>query len=116
MKTVLDYIVWQVRTRLVDLNNTSFKNILPSGNGFDIGTTFEPDGSNKDKLVFTFGYHHMNERGYYTKWTYHKITVRPDFNGYTLLITKGDASTETLDYFYDVYRESFDVPYQQITH
>lgn len=54
------------------------ENLAPSGSGFDNGTTFEIDQSSRKKLIFTTAYHHMNEAGYYTEWTYHTVTVVPD--------------------------------------
>lgn len=81
---------------------------LPSGSGIDSGVIFDHDASTPDKLVFTFGYHHMNEHGSYTKWTEHKITVTPSLaSGFDIKMTKGGASDEDMEYFYDVFHEAF---------
>lgn len=52
---------------------------LPSGSGFDSGTTIERDKCNGQRLVLTTGFHHMNEHGYYDGWTQHTVTIRPSF-------------------------------------
>ena len=52
---------------------------LPSGSGFDKGTALLLDKSKPDKLVFQTGFHHMNEQGYYERWTDHTVTVTPSF-------------------------------------
>jgi hypothetical protein len=60
----------------------------PSGSGVDSGISFLPEESSEDKLVFSFGFHHLNENGYYDGWTEHKAIVKPSLMfGYTLTIT-----------------------------
>ena len=50
---------------------------LPSGSGFDAGTTI---GGAGDRCVFLHtSYHHMNQHGFYDGWTEHTISVRPSF-------------------------------------
>lgn len=53
------------------------KQYMPSGAGFDSGTTLDIDASHADKLVFHTSYHHMNDGGYYDGWTEHTVTVIP---------------------------------------
>lgn|SRR5690606_8853768 len=50
---------------------------MPSGSGFDVGTVLDSDKSTPNRLVFHTSYHHMNDGGFYTKWTDHTITVLP---------------------------------------
>lgn len=50
---------------------------MPSGSGFDNGTKIDLVKSTGDKLVFTTGFHHMNDGGYYDGWTEHVVTVTP---------------------------------------
>lgn len=52
-------------------------NYLPSGSGFDNGSKLDLDTSEPDCLVINTSFHHMNENGYYTGWTEHKIKVKP---------------------------------------
>jgi hypothetical protein len=76
---------------------------LPSGSGIDSGTKFDIDASTPNKLVFTLGYHHMNDTGYYDGWTEHRLIVTPDLaSGYNLKITGRDRN-QIKDYLYDVY-------------
>src|SRR5580765_24295 len=51
------------------------KDFLPHGSGIDSGVKFDFDKSNGEKLIFYFGFHHMNEDGYYDGWTEHALTV-----------------------------------------
>ena len=60
---------------------------LPSGSGFDNGTTLNVDKSTSQKLVFETSFHHMSEHGYYTKWTDHTVTVRPSFQGLDIRVS-----------------------------
>lgn len=53
------------------------RNSAPSGSGIDNGTNFDWEHSTPEKLVFTCGFHHMNEAGMYDGWTDHTITVKP---------------------------------------
>lgn len=57
---------------------------LPSGSGFNNGTSFDFERSKPERLVFHTSYHHMNENGYYDGWTDHTVIVTPslawDFN------------------------------------
>ena len=58
------------------------KNYLPYGSGFDSGTEVNEDECVCGlRLVLTFGYHHMDEHGYYDGWTSHKAIVIPYFDG-----------------------------------
>lgn len=60
--------------------NRLVKKYLPSGSGFDNGTTIDLDASNRNKLVFNTAFHHMNGGGYYDGWSYHTVTVTPDLS------------------------------------
>jgi hypothetical protein len=60
---------------------------LPSGSGFDNGTTLNVDKSTPQKLVFNTAFHHLSEHGYYTKWTDHTVTVRPAFQGLDIRVS-----------------------------
>lgn len=55
-----------------------FEDLLPSGSGFDSGTIINIVDSTRHKLVLETKFHHMNDAGFYTKWTDHKITVVAD--------------------------------------
>ena len=53
------------------------KERLPSGSGFDSGCALDLDASRPNKLVIHFGFHHMNDVGYYVGWTHHLLVIRP---------------------------------------
>ena len=80
--------------------------LLPSGSGIDAGVNFDWAGSKKDKLIFTFGYHHLNEVGYYDGWTQHKLILTPSFSGYDMKITGADKNM-VKDYLYDTFAYIF---------
>ncbi len=81
---------------------------LPSGSGIDNGVKLDYDRSKPDKLVFTFGYHHMNENGYYDGWTEHTLTVTPTLMapGFDMRITGRDRNM-VKEYLYDVFTHAF---------
>ena len=80
------------------------KNYLPSGSGIDCGTKLDLDASTPEKLVFTFGYHHMNDGGYYDGWTEHTMIVRPSLQfGFYLRISGRDRNG-VKDYLYETYQ------------
>lgn len=51
---------------------------MPSGSGFDAGTSIDLQASTPEKLVFVTAFHHMNDVGMYDGWTRGiRVTVRP---------------------------------------
>src|ERR1043166_1202296 len=61
------------------------KNFMPSGSGIDNGTKIDLERSRSERLVFTFGYHHMDESGMYNGWTHHELIVTPSLvHGFSL--------------------------------
>ena len=75
---------------------------LPSGSGWDCGTTFDADGRD-DRLVLTGSYHHMDDAGGYDGWTEHTITVRPEFSGISVSVSgrnRNDIKGYLGDLFY----------------
>jgi hypothetical protein len=53
------------------------KRFLPSGSGIDDGVRLDDTESTPEKLVFYFSYHHMDENGYYGRWSDYVLTVKP---------------------------------------
>ncbi len=53
------------------------REFMPSGSGFDKGTSLDFDKSTGEKLVFVTAFHHMTPDGYYDGWTDHVVTVHP---------------------------------------
>lgn len=78
------------------------RDLLPSGAGIDSGTKIDLDASHGEKLVFTCGYHHMNDDGYYDGWTEHKVIVTPSFRGINIRIT-GRNHNQIKDHLYETF-------------
>ena len=78
---------------------------LPSGSGFDTGTTLltSPTSSHADKLTFSVAFHHMNEVGYYDGWTEHKVIVTPSFIGGFRLRVTGRNRNDIKDYIAEAF-------------
>lgn len=79
------------------------KEHLQSGGGFDAGTSLDWEKSTKEKLVFNTGFHHLDQNGTYTQWTYHSITVRPSFFGGIALTISGKNHNDIKPYIHDVF-------------
>ena len=75
---------------------------LPSGGGFDAGTTLDEDKSDPTRLVFHTSFHHMNDVGMYDGWTEHVVTIIPTFTGYDIRVS-GRNRGELKDYIADVF-------------
>jgi hypothetical protein len=76
-----------------DLARHLVKDYLPSGSGFDAGTTLDEGASSPDKLVFDTSFHHMDEHGGYDGWTEHKVIVTPSLaHGCDLRVTGRDRN------------------------
>lgn len=66
---------------------------MPSGSGFDNGTTLDLTRSNANRLVFFTAFHHMDEHGGYDGWTDHEVWVSPDLCfDFTLRVTGRDRN------------------------
>lgn len=92
-------------TEWSDKHRIQLRNLLdmmPSGSGIDDGTKLEEDLCAPNKLVFTFGYHHMNEAGMYDGWTDHALTVTPSFDSINMKIS-GSNRNDIKEYLYEVY-------------
>lgn len=64
---------------------TQCEELLPSGSGFDAGTSVVEASSSK--IVLQTSFHHMSD-GYYDGWTEHTVTVVPDLaSGFHLRIS-----------------------------
>lgn len=77
----------------------------PSGSGIDSGTKIDMERSTGDKLIFTFGYHHMDESGYYVEWTDHVLTVRPSLQFGIDLKISGRDRNDIKEMLYEEYTD-----------
>jgi hypothetical protein len=81
---------------------------LPHGSGFDNGVSLSSE-SEPEKLIFDFEFHHMDEYGFYTGWTSHRLVVTPSLEwGFTLELSGGgdDFNDYISDLFYEVLDEN----------
>lgn len=76
------------------------RDFMPSGSGFDAGTKLDLDASHAEKLVFTTGYHHMDESGGYDGWTEHVVTVTPSLTSGFNLRVSGRNRNDIKDYMH----------------
>ena len=76
---------------------------LPSGSGFDAGSTLDIDVSSPEKLVFLTSFHHMNEHGSYDVWTDHKITVKPSLVHGFILSVSGSNRNDIKSYIHETF-------------
>ena len=84
------------------------KEHMPSGSGIDSGTKLDLDESTSEKLVFTFGFHHMNDAGVYDGWTDHKAIVTASLQfGFSLRITGRDRNG-IKDYLHETFGVSLE--------
>jgi len=74
----------------------------PNGSGFDNGTTLVEEDCNSKKLVFLTAYHHLDDIGYYVKWTDHKVIITSAFDGFDMRIT-GKNFNGIKEYIADVF-------------
>jgi len=95
---VLDWTV-----KHTDTIETLVKNFMPSGSGIDSGTKIDLDQSTSEKLVFHFGFHHMDENGMYDGWTDHKLTVTPSLQFKFNLSISGRNRNDIKDYLHETY-------------
>lgn len=86
------------RDRHEDRIESLVKMKMPSGSGFDSGTTIDLDKSTGNRLVFFTSFHHMNDAGMYDGWTEHTVTVTPSFVGGFDLHVTGRNRNDIKDY------------------
>jgi hypothetical protein len=75
---------------------------LPNGSGIDAGCEIDEKKSTKNKIVISFGFHHMDENGMYDGWTNHDLIIRPDFDGFKIKIT-GPNRNFVKGYLYELF-------------
>jgi hypothetical protein len=85
------------------------KEHMPSGGGFDAGTSLDWDKSTADRLVFKTSFHHMNDAGMYDGWTEHAVTVRASLmHGFDVTISGRDRN-QIKDYIADTFYQALRV-------
>ena len=80
---------------------------LPSGSGFDSGTTIDVGLSTPEKLVFQTSFHAMDEYGSYDGWTDHMVTAQPSFVlGVVIDEPDNDNPIDIMEYVAETFDES----------
>ena len=77
--------------------------VLPSGSGLDAGCIVDLDKSTPNKIVIETSFHHMNDVGYYTKWTDHTITITPSLSRDYEIKIGGRDYKQIKDYIWEVF-------------
>ena len=106
------------RIRCIETNNDwwmkhdetlrELNDLLPSGSGIDNGTKLCIEESKPNRLVFSFGYHHMNDGGMYDGWTEHTLVVTPSLMSRFDLRITGSNRNQIKDYLYEVFQSALD--------
>ena len=76
---------------------------LPYGSGIDSGCKIDIEKSTPDKIIITFGFHHLNENGYYDGWTEHKAIVTPSLSWEFNLQITGKNKNNIKDYLLELF-------------
>ncbi|AJD83010.1 hypothetical protein PJWF_00117 [Achromobacter phage JWF] len=79
---------------------------LPSGGGFDYGTSMQLTESTPEKLVFHTAFHHMDTHGCYDGWTEHTITVRPSLGHGVSITVSGRNRNDVRDYIAEIFNQA----------
>jgi len=84
------------------------KDYMPSGSGFDGGTTIDFGGSTGDRLVFETAFHHMDDGGSYDGWTEHRVTVRSSLMFDFTLTVSGKNRNGIKDLIHEVFHAALE--------
>lgn len=82
---------------------------LPSGSGFDSGTTINRGKSTADKIVLNSAFHHMDANGFYCGWSEMTVTIRASLRfGIECKINfhGNKRASSDADYFYQVFADA----------
>jgi hypothetical protein len=67
------------------------KEYMPRGSGFDAGTVLKIELQRAGELRFGTSFHHMDDDGYYRRWTSHEVIVTASLaHGFDLRVTGRD--------------------------
>src|SRR3990167_4042165 len=86
------------------------KNIFPHGSGIDGKTEIVLEKCNENRLIFSSGYHCMDQNGYYDNWVNFTIKVIADLSfGYRLQIVGNfKRYWHVKDYLHELYTYALD--------
>lgn len=82
--------------------------LMPHGSGLDGGseTRLLRNDSSSEKLVFPADFHHMNEHGFYDRWSYHRVIVTPSLLFGIILKVTGRDRNDIKDHIYQVFYDA----------
>ena len=90
------------------------KNKLPSGSGFDAGTrAHDIHKWNRQRMIFTTSFHHMDEVGGYDGWTEHEVWVYASLLFDFVLRITGPNHYDIKDYIHDIFYTSLIHEFEQ---
>jgi len=90
---------------------------LPHGSGID--STYDIDeiigDSKPNRIVIKFGFHCMNDGGYYDGWRHYKLIITPDLiNGANIRIVGPDyKNTQLKSYLYECFETALAEEYTE---
>jgi hypothetical protein len=98
-KTVNENYVNQCEDRIEKLQKC-----LPHGSGIDSGCKIDVEKSGYDKVVITFGFHFLDDAGYYDGWEDYRLVAVPrlDSQGFKISIY-GKNRRYIKDYLYNTF-------------
>jgi uncharacterized protein YukJ len=119
-KTVFNQVAFENHYYQKNKDNLSFKpyteqaienidniidNYFPSGSGIDSSCKYDKESSTPEKIVITFGFHFMNDNGFYDGWIDYKLIVKADKNMVYPYIIKivGKDRQDVKSYLYDIF-------------
>lgn len=86
------------------------RDFMPSGSGWDHGTTLDLENSHADKLVFYGQFHHMDQNGFYDGWTDHTVTVTPSLASRFHIRISGRNRNDIKEYLTDTFSFALEIP------
>ncbi len=98
---------WEDRweDRWLDRLEDELKQHLPSGSGFDAGSSLDIVASKPERLVFKTSFHHMDDHGSYCGWTEHTVIVTPSLEFDYVLRVTGRDRWQIKDYIAEVFQD-----------
>ena len=85
-------------------------NVLPSGSGWDDGTSIDDAKTTADKIVLFGSWHHTDESGGYRGWTNHEIIITPAFTGVNIRVMGRDRNG-IKDYLAEMFHQVMTMSY-----
>ena len=94
------------------------KEHMPHGSGIDCGVVLDMDKSKPNRLVFTLGFHNMDEHGGYDGWSHYTAILTPCLQfGFTLRVTMSGKTRkyDNRDYIRDLLDWNLSQEFDQAT-